>query len=460
MRWIDWDALPHRGMWIDWDKSIGLKTSLIYDDYHGEIEIVNNIPQKHKVVIRIDGYTPNEGIEVTKHSLLNCNIDMIMRKGYIFRYNVGDIINNLEILSCFYDEKAKRKSYTYRCMNDGYVGVIQEIRLSQNVGCPVCSGRKLIIGINDLNTTHPELKDYLCDPEDGYKYTQGSQSIIDWKCPQCGKTIGRFRVSYATSKGLSCKYCSDGKSYPNKFMANLLHALDVDFQSEFSPEWANGKFYDFYIKSHNLIIEMDGSFHYRMGGYYTDVDICETDRYKDNLAKEHGIEVIRINCDYIYMKDRYRIVKENTITALKRYFDLSVIDFDKINVLSLQSYIVKAIEMYNDGFEINDIANTLTLNPHTVKEYLNQGTKLNLCNYHKKIEILPVMCVETNQCFLNRSVCARFSESVFGFRIPQGSTGGDFVRGKKYNGLTFKLITLEQFNKIKEESPELCFGDV
>ena len=41
-------------------------------------------------------------------------------------------------------------------------------------------------------------------------------------------------------------------------MYNLLKQLDIKFTKEYSPHWASGRKYDFYIPDKNIIIEMDG----------------------------------------------------------------------------------------------------------------------------------------------------------------------------------------------------------
>lgn len=52
--------------------------------------------------------------------------------------------------------------------------------------CPVCSGRQVQKGINDLWTTHPDLAARLLDKEDGFRYSFGSNKKLKWLCPECG----------------------------------------------------------------------------------------------------------------------------------------------------------------------------------------------------------------------------------------------------------------------------------
>ena len=63
-------------------------------------------------------------------------------------------------------------------------------------------------------------------------------------------------------------------------------------------------------------------------------------------------------------------------------------------------------------------------------------------------------------CFGNVSICEKtmsklFSTSFYRSSIVKVIDG----RYKKHKGFTFSYITREQFNKYKEESPNLCYGD-
>lgn len=460
MRWINFDNLPHIGKKIHWAKCVGLNTDFIYDNIQGEILFLNCESSKRKVRIYIDGYTPKEGVNISTRGLYSCKLDMIIKKSYIFLYNIGDVVNNLQILTQYYDTNTKRKTYQYKCLNDGYIGTIKEIHLRYGHGCPVCSNTKIIKGINDLNTTNPKLSNMLHNHNDGYKYTEQSNKQLDWNCPNCGKLIKNIPISRVRNNGLSCKFCSDGISYPNKFMSNLLNQLGIQFINEFRPAWAQGRSYDFYIPDKNIIIEMDGSFHYNTSGYYDSIDsTVKIDIFKNRIANEHGIKVIRIKCHYIYVKDRYDIIKSNTIKMLSLYYDLSNIDFDEINRISQKSYVMKSVEMYNNGIEINTIAKHLRIHSNTVRNYLSECAKDGLCDYKTRIKAQPIMCVQTNQYFANQSICSKLSETLFGFKIPRGSMTYNIQNNKEYRGLLFKIITHEYFNQKKKESPELCFGD-
>jgi hypothetical protein len=77
-------------------------------------------------------------------------------------------------------------------------------RTSQNARCPICLGRKVLAGFNDLTTTHPELakEAHGWNPE---TRNAGSNKRAKWKCPE-----GHIYESVIASraKGSGCHFCS------------------------------------------------------------------------------------------------------------------------------------------------------------------------------------------------------------------------------------------------------------
>ena len=70
--------------------------------------------------------------------------------------------------------------------------------------CPYCSNKKVLVGFNDLLTTHPEIAKLCLD--DPTKYTFGSKTILKWKGMDCGHTFYKA-VFDVTKRELSCPIC-------------------------------------------------------------------------------------------------------------------------------------------------------------------------------------------------------------------------------------------------------------
>lgn len=82
-------------------------------------------------------------------------------------------------------------------------------------GCPYCSGRKVLIGFNDLQSKYPEITaewDY--EENAGLtptSVTAGSRRIISWICPKGHK----YKMSIADRRrGDNCPYCSGRRLLP------------------------------------------------------------------------------------------------------------------------------------------------------------------------------------------------------------------------------------------------------
>jgi len=85
-------------------------------------------------------------------------------------------------------------------------------RASNGLGCPVCSGFKILKGFNDLATIHPQLAAQAIgwDPT---TVTRGAQLKKKWRCP-----VGHEWVAYvhSRSQGVGCPSCSISGFDPNK----------------------------------------------------------------------------------------------------------------------------------------------------------------------------------------------------------------------------------------------------
>ena len=78
-------------------------------------------------------------------------------------------------------------------------------------GCPICAGQELLVGFNDLATTHPEL----AKQADGWdpKFERASRHVKrNWHGP-CGHRWGA-NVSARAYQGDSCVYCSGKRVLP------------------------------------------------------------------------------------------------------------------------------------------------------------------------------------------------------------------------------------------------------
>jgi predicted transcriptional regulator len=290
--------------------------------------------------------------------------------------------------------------------------------LLHNYGCPYCTNQKILIGFNDMWTTNPELAKLLYNPEDGYKYTQGTTKKANWKCPNCNNIIKNKSISNVRKHGLSCNLCSDGVSYPNKIMYNILNQLNINFIPEYCPIWLKSKRYDFYFENDNnkYIVEMDGAMghgRFNLLSKMTPEESLAIDKYKDELALKHNINIIRIDC----FKSELEYIKNSIINSrLNIIFDLNKVNWQECHKSSLNNFVKLACNLWQvDGYKVKHIAYILKLSTSTIVKYLKRGKLLNWCDYDSQKEIIEnlknmtpkamkviskkVRCIETNQIF-------------------------------------------------------------
>ena len=256
--------------------------------------------------------------------------------------------------------------------------------------CPICDNRVCITGFNDIATTHPHLANLLKDKSIATRKTINNKPNEKhiFICPDCGKEIETS--FYLLNKyGVKCPYCSDGISFPNKVITNLLLQSGIDFEREKSFDWSDGKIYDCYIEQKLCIIEMQGEQHYVNRGF-NKIRGCSlekqlaTDKLKKENAINNGIlKYYQIDCrkrDFEYIKNS--IVK----SGLLDYLDIDNVDWDTVYRQSIKSVVVEVCKYFSKyKTKINQLANLFKINKSTVNEYLKIGNTLGLCNYNPVI---------------------------------------------------------------------------
>lgn len=265
-----------------------------------------------------------------------------------YHYDLEDVINdasrNLIIndkIRIEYSNGRSSKGYLIKCLDCLNSFRVSEANLDRGDGCPYCTNHKITVGENDIGTTRPDLIKMLKNKEDAYKYTQFSNQQIEFICPQCGEYLGQKTIFNVTRSGISCPKCSNGISYPNRLMYNLLSILQVDFTTEVVFDWcvfpnyynemelSSGR-YDFVIDADKIIIEMDGGFGHGNDPHplssYTKEELIYRDKMKDRLAMEHGYKVIRIDCNY-KTNNRFSYCMNNIFNSdLSNIYNLSIVD--------------------------------------------------------------------------------------------------------------------------------------
>lgn len=163
----------------------------------------------------------------------------------------------------------------------------------------------------------------------GYLYGYDLVEYVNWKtevtikCNRCGNIFDQIPMHHL--RGHGCLKCnsSHGESQIINFL-NTNHITYI-YQKRYNDCRGVGNnrlSYDFYIPSHNLLIEFDGRQHYEsayIGGFKTTEEqflkTKEHDHRKDEYAKNNNIKLLRI--PYWDMKKISEILTENLKIEIK-----------------------------------------------------------------------------------------------------------------------------------------------
>ncbi|NMM62224.1 hypothetical protein HBE96_05895 [Clostridium sp. P21] len=362
----------------------------------------------------------------------------------------------------------KQKWYKYKCNKcNWHEGWIDESSLLKN-GCSCCNGKTVVEGINDIPTTSPNLIKYFLNGIDQAKlYTKSGGDEIYPICPDCGRIKSKkMKIATIYRYGIGCT-CSDSISKPNKIMFSVLEQLQVEFETEKIFDWCkyslNNKLktgrYDFYVKLNDkeYIIEMDGQWHNsdnNMSGQ-TKEKSNFIDSEKDRLARENGIQVIRIDCNPSKLEYIKNSIKKSILIDI---FDLSTIDWLKVEEFTCTNLVKVACDYKknNPNMTTNDIGKIMNLSYTTISKYLKRGNSLSWCNYDVQEEITKtsikngkangkkVEIFKDNKSlgiFESSRELERQSLELFGVKLYQSNISIVCLgKRKQYKGYTFKKI--------------------
>ena len=298
------------------------------------------------------------------------------------------------------DFKNRLKEYhpDFECIGETYVNSSTKIPVRcnnnhifdmtlENIknGCPYCSRQKVCKGENDLWTTHPHIAKLLKNPKDGYKYMYGTNTKLDFICPNCGTLIHKKPYLLLNNHNKIICICSDGFSYPEKFLYNFLKQLDIDFVYQLSSviyEWCGKYKYDFYITKLNLIIEVHGRQHYDGVMFCDPKDVQKNDKDKYDLAINNGCNYCVIDAR---LSEQEYIINSIKNSILADIFDISNIDWQRCNEFASNSILYDIVDLWNsESKNVQYISDKLKISDLTTYRYLERGNELNLCEFNKK----------------------------------------------------------------------------
>lgn len=332
-RWINLDDLPryktgsHIGR-INWKESVGNKIPFYYRGIEGKISIIDyyskRINNRNRFYLKVK-YDNDLPVEITIDNIYRCRLGGIL-DSYVFpyKYKIGEIVNELEILEHTYiinRNKKKYRAYRYICNHCRYTG-----------------------------------KAYI-------------QEIDTKKCPKCGDGI------------------SYGEKFMYAILLDAGYDFETQYVFSWSKGGKNGrgrKKYDFYIPSKNCIIETHGIQHYpeyRQDFSFfkgvTSKDEVENDKLKKEMAILNGISKERyivIDCK----KSEFDYIKNSILNNSKfmKLFNIKDINREYVESMTMTNFRKKAVDLYKHGYYISDISKETKISEKTIMKFLKKGANL------------------------------------------------------------------------------------
>lgn len=271
------------------------------------------------------------------------------------------------------------KKVYWKCHTCGYSWMTSVYRrIQQGTGCPACSHRILVPGINDLETECPDLATEWSNKnvKKANEIIAGSDKPYIWQCRFCNYEW-TASIHNRRTEGSNCPKCSGANTsfaeqaifyYIKKFYPDAINRyIDITTNKEI----------DIYIPMLNLGIEYDG--------YVFHKDKKEFDDKKTQLLQDNGIKLVRVR--------EYKNVKLPTLDV-KPYLCLDYLyssrynGLDKIiaDILTNTGKIKTKIDTYSDRFKI------LHLYHQKILENSFATTKspcLQLWDYEKNYPLSP-----------------------------------------------------------------------
>lgn len=309
-------------------------------------------------------------------------------------------------------------------------------RISNKSSCPYCSNSRVLVGFNDLATTHPELAKEWHPTKNGNlkptDITYGYGKKVWWKCSNGHEWETKCNVR--ACGGTGCPFCtSKGTSLPEQGVAYYLEQVcSVEQRIKIDKQEV-----DVYLPEYRIGIEYDGRFYHQLSR-------VQKDKRKDEILIKNGITVIRIkesdanysDANIIYYK--FDGMGSNYVWAIRELCKLLVVLTNDKKFYSVR------IEIRNDQLRIRERIN-LYLKENSLSTLYPELS--NEWNYEKNGILTPDMFfpgANTKVWWLGK--CGHEWKQAINVRTGKERCGCPFCSGKK---------VLPGFNDLFSCFPEL-----
>lgn len=316
----------------------------------------------------------------------------------------------------------------------------------QGVNCPVCSGHAIgqppLYENSIWASSHRNFFSQYLSEEQMKTIMPYSNKKISVTCPYCG-TIKEIAPHTLLAQGLGC-ICNDKRTFPNKFVYDVLSQLKIDFKPEYNPLWSNGLRYDIYLLEHNCIIENHGGQHYQECSL-TDRTLKEeqeNDRYKQKIAYNNGIKhYIILDCSQSTTNHIKHSIMSSDLPYLLGFTE-NDIDWDHATEYATKGSIKLVSDLYNSGMKVMEISNILHITDKYVYSLLRKAFNMGWSHNLGGNEKIQVYCIELDEVFKSVSQAANKTTAcrrgIINILEGTGTYSGKTKNNEKMHWLTLE----------------------
>ena len=306
---------------------------------------------------------------------------------------VAEVNPNIEVIGQYIDNNTK---ILHKCKIDGYIWEVRPYKVLGGHGCHVCTGQA--IGPAPLfknSIWASKYKEYFAQyltEEQMKQYRPFSNKLITIPCSVCGDNINTSPYSILSNKHIASCSCnndnlainqeliSDGISFPNKFVYNVLEQLHLSIKPEYSPKWAGRKKYDDFVVDYNIIIENHGLQHYKDVGYpfRSLKEEQENDKLKQDIAINNGInKYIILDCRISSCEWIKNSIMQSELPIIFNFSE-SDINWCEATRYAISNLALRSVELFNQGYVAKEISKILNRSVHSIKKWLTEARKAGL----------------------------------------------------------------------------------
>lgn len=183
-------------------------------------------------------------------------------------------------------------------------------------GCPVCKGKIVKPGVNDIATTHKHMLkywDYEINEIDPTTISAGSNKLIKAHCRFCGDVYETSMFNWINGLVVACPNCRRRQySAAEKELCEEIRSWGIDVEENVHLT-GDGRTYDMYIPSKKVAIEYNGLY------YHSDAIREDVDFHFNKCADclQVGIELVQV------WEDDYLLKRDIVLDSLKERLGVS-----------------------------------------------------------------------------------------------------------------------------------------